>query len=274
MQTITLQPGESVTITTAAVTPVPPAQKLYFTYFGGMEDEIFAYENMVFATTWFSPNTSWIIDAMTRAKAAGVAAAMVAMDYLLYRAVGNNRVYLGDAIATANCKTFFDALKAAGLLTMLKALYPIDEPEIVNIPSSQVVACNTNLRKVMALYPELADSKLAVTYSGRQDFRGIETYDWIGVDDYDKGVGILFTIYPNLLNNMTAEQRLILVPGGADPWRTPIEGFYDYAKTSTRVSLIMSFIWISPWGGTGNAGISTNGMAPSYNAVATQIRNS
>lgn len=270
MVTLTLTDPQIAELRLQICTPVPG--KLYFSYFGGMEDEIFASENMVFATTWGWNNTPAIVDGLQRAKASGVEAAIVVMDYLVY-STGNPRRYLGKAAADANCRTFFDALQHAGLLGMVKALYPADEPERdANIPADQIIQCNTNLRALAKAYPELSGVKIAVIYGDGHDYRGIVSYDWIGVDAYQYGAGILTSIYPGLLAQMSTNQKLILVPGGADPWHADIQPFYDYAL-SNRVALIAPFIWVDQWGGTANLGIHGNGNAQPYNAVALQIRN-
>jgi len=271
MQTITLRPGESVTITAAG----EPASNLYFSYYGGMEDEIFDYENMVFATTWGHDNTDWIVDALTRAKSKGIKDATVSVDYLVYTytAGGGRKRYMGAANATPKITQFFDTLKAASLLDMVRALYPMDEPDLYGIPASDIRDANANLRLVAANYPELKGVQLSVTYSGNRNWVGMEYYDWIGIDHYEDGAFILTSQYPQLIEQMRANQRLTVVPGGANPWRTPIEPFYDYAKQTPRVVMIMPFIWLDDYGQSGQLGIKSNGMAPSYNAVATEIRN-
>lgn len=273
MQTITIKPGESITI----VAEPCPAQtrKMYFSYYGGMQDEIFDYENMVFATTWGHDRTDWIVDAMTRAKAHGITEAMVSVDYLVYTnaAGGGRKLYMGEAQATPKITAFFDTLKSAGLLDMVKALYPMDEPDLYGIPAADILAANANLRAVAAGYPELTGMKLAVMYSGKRNWVGIESYDWIGIDNYDDGSFILLSQYPELEAQLRADQRMVVVPGGANPWQTPIEPFYEYAQQHEKVILIMPFIWLDNYGTSGQLGIKSNGLAPSYNAVATQIRN-
>ncbi len=273
-QTITIQPGDSITIV-AAPCPVQPTQ-LYFSYYGGMQEEIFDYENMVFATTWGHDQTDWIVDAMTRAKAKGITAAICSVDYLVYTnaAGGGRKLYMGAAQATPKITAFFDTLKAAGLLDMVKALYPIDEPDLYGIPASDIQEANANLRAVAANYPELKGIKLSVTYSGNRNWVGLEYYDWVGIDHYEDGSFILLSQYPQLIEQLTPKQRLVVVPGGANPWRTPIEPFYEYAQQEPRVVLIMPFIWQDNYGNGNQLGIQGNGLAPSYNAVATQIRNS
>lgn len=271
-QTITIQPGDSITIVAA---PCPVAQKkLYFSYYGGMQDEIFDYENMVFATTWGHNQTPWIVDAMTRAKAHGIVAAMVSIDYLVYTnaAGGGPKRYMGDAQSTVLLTTFFDTLKSSGLLDMVKAAYPMDEPDLYGIPASDIEAANANIRRVASQYPELSDLKLCVTYSGNRNWPALHSYDWVGIDHYEDSSFILISQYPQLIEQLLPNQRLTVVPGGADPWRTPVEPFYEYAQQEPRVVLIMPFIFLDNYGNSGQLGIKSNGMAPSYNAVATQIR--
>lgn len=272
MQTITLKPGESVTITAAPADPAP--SKLYFSYYGGMDNEIFPYENMVWGTTWGHPNSEWIVDALTRAASFGVKAAMVSIDYLVYSNTMTQgpKHFLGAPVVTANLHTFFDLLRAAGVLGMVKALYPIDEPDLFNVPASDIAAANSTIRGVAATYPELAGVALAVIYSNTRTYTGILSYDWVGMDDYDQAAYVLISRYPEMIERMKPDQKLIVVPGGADPWETPVEPFYEYAQQNPRTVLIAPFIWQDQWGGTQNLGIKSNGMAASYNAVASLIR--
>ncbi len=79
---------------------------------------------------------------------------------------------------------------------------------------------------------------------------------------------------PQLQAQLSASQSLILVPGGASPWMTPIGPFYNYAlDNADKTVLICPFIGTDQWGGTQNMGIHGNGMAEGYNAVAKKIRN-
>ncbi len=115
--------------------------------------------------------------------------------------------------------------------------------------------------------------KIMVIYGDGQNYRALSAYDWAGLDAYDEGVGVLTGKVPQLQALLGASQSLILVPGGADPWHTPIGPFYDYALANPKTALICPFIWTDQWGGTQHLGIKSNGMAASYNQVATTIRN-
>ncbi len=249
--------------------------KLKFAYFGGSQDEIFSVENMVHATTWgwADPTSSIIIDILSRAKANGITSAIVSVDHLLYKSLGGGRrAYVGTAAAIPALTNLFTNLKNANLLSMVEATYPIDEPEREsNVPASQLQLCNSDQRQVFAAMGMAC--KIMVIYGDGQDYRALSSYDWAGLDAYDEGVGVLTGKVPGLLAQLNAQQQLILVPGGANPWHTPIGPFYDYALQNPKTVLICPFIWQDQWGGTSNLGIHGNGNAESYNAVATTIRN-
>ncbi len=249
--------------------------KLRFAYFGGSQDEIFAYENMGHATTWGWPDpaSATMIDILSRAKARGVTSAIVSVDHLCYKpAGGSRRAYVGTAVAVPALTTLFTNLRTAGLLTMVEVAYPIDEPERdANVPEAQLRQCNADLRSVFATMGMTC--RIMVIYGDGQNYRALDSYDWAGLDAYPEGIGVLTGKVPQLQAQLNASQSLILVPGGADDWRTPIGPFYDYAlQHADKVALILPFIWTDSWGGTSHLGIHGNGMADSYNQVASTIR--
>lgn len=157
-------------------------------------------------------------------------------------------------------------LDSLGLLTNILAVYPCDEPDINPCPDP------LEMRRIQALFPALATAKLAVIYSASGRFPGIEAYDWVGVDDYAQGVAVLGTKVADLRSRLAPHQRLILVPGGADPWRTPPMPFLTYALSDSRVAMIMPFVWFDRDGPDGGKGIGSNGMAEQYRAVGRAVQ--
>ena len=161
---------------------------------------------------------------------------------------------IGKAIIAVQSdpRSDFDALQAAGVLSMVIAVYPYDEPDVMGLSAAQVRATAAQIRQAMSGYPELAGARLAVIY-GVQGTPGIETFDWVGIDDYGTGVRV-----PAVNVN---HQRIILVPGGANPWREAPEPFKDYVEGHAEVVGVVPFLWVSHQSGLG---IRDNGMALRY----------
>lgn len=171
-----------------------------------------------------------------------------------------------DTVAQATA--IFDALRAAGLLQRVIALYPMDEPETKDLSDEQVSRANSALRLAASRYPELGGVKLAVIYSGSERMPGFASYDWIGVDAYDLGPGILASeLWTGVMGRLGPKQRALLVPGGASPWKTDPEAFRRYAHSEPKVVGIIPFIWHWPDPEHERDGIDSNGMANVYRAL-------
>lgn len=163
----------------------------------------------------------------------------------------------------------FDALRGAGVLSQVVALYPADEPEVHGLDDQQVTSVNTIARTVMARYPELANTKIAVTYTSKGALPGFASYDWIGMDDYDPGAGVLVSgPWQQILARLTPSQRVFIVPGGASPWMQDPEAFVRYAEETPQCVGILTFVW-RDW--DGHTGVANNGMAETYRAAGRRV---
>lgn len=166
-------------------------------------------------------------------------------------------------------------LQQAGVLSQVVALYPIDEPDLHGLNDAQVTEVNAAVRKAAAKFPELANVKLAVIYTNKNLLPGFASYDWIGMDAYEMGADVLVSAqWKATLARLQPEQRLILVPGGGDPWRQNPEAFRRYAHRTPQVVLLMPFMWATRHDDPNvpdMPGIGTNGMAPTYRAVGLEI---
>lgn len=173
----------------------------------------------------------------------------------------------------AGIRLWLDRLANVGLLSSVVALYPIDEPDIIrsgNRSDAEVTAMNARLRAIAAEYPDLRDVKLAVIYSGGSGRRpGIASYDWIGIDDYGAGCGAL-RHYDAL--SLRPDQRTMLVPGGADPWRQDPACFESRAHRDQQVAAIITFIWQSVTdAGAAYRGVRENGLRQLYCEAGRKI---
>lgn len=160
--------------------------------------------------------------------------------------------------AEAEVRFYLDSLKAGGYLVGIRALYPIDEPDVNGKSDAEVREANAMLRRVMADYPELEGAALAVIYGAGDNRPGIGTYDWVGFDDYDRGcAAVLGDEYAALKGRLRPEQRILVVPGGADPWRRDPACFEWRAHSDPQVVALVPFVWFDNYE-PGRAGIRSN----------------
>jgi hypothetical protein len=172
--------------------------------------------------------------------------------------------------AEAQVRDAFKSLQKNGLLTGITALYPLDEPDVAHASDASVTQTNAMLRKVMADFPELGGTKLAVIYGGGGNRPGLGSYDWVGFDDYDKGSRI-FTDgqYDGLKSALNSNQRIMLVPGGADPWKQDPSPFFAEAELNPQVVALIPFVWFD---NDGHTGIHGNSMTKAYCETGKKIK--
>jgi hypothetical protein len=248
--------GSGGNVAIGPVIPAPPLRAdLLFGYYG---------ENAVSVTeTSGHANLAWCADfygpleqmaCLTQAKGLGMKAVMMLP------------VYPSPCTPSppSDWRFWFKRLADVGLLDTVVAIYPVDEP---TCDAAMIRATNAQLRDVMSEFPPIAQAKLAVIYACKAGFPGAETYDVIGCDDYDSGSAVLTRYYPALAA-ANPGARLIVVPGGADPWRADPAPFESYAHGTARVWALVPFIWQSA---DGHDGIRDNGMATLYCIAGREI---
>lgn len=191
---------------------------------------------------------------LQEAQALGPRRAIVSIGYLIFDAQFR---YVG----IADLEAFRERLDSLGLLPMVKWLYVVDEPELHGISNATMIQAEADAR---ADWPNV---KLVVVYSSKGPTPGIAGLDIVGRDDYGNGIGVT-----DELPSITASQQYVLLPGGADPWRTDPIPFLDYANSHANVAMIWPFLWGPYQTGNGTmAGIATNGEAPTYTALGCRI---
>jgi hypothetical protein len=168
---------------------------------------------------------------------------------------------------------FLERLKNLDLLGPVAALYYFDEPDLMDLQESFVVEASAMLRRSLARFPEMKDTKLAVFYACKSGMRpGLHTFDWVGCDDYDSGCGVLGQATASLRGAMTLTQRLMIIPGGGSPWRQDPACFEDYAHANPVVVAVVPFLWQSVEDrGNTYQGIKENGMADAYRAAGKRL---
>ncbi len=151
-------------------------------------------------------------------------------------------------------------MQNAGLLGNVVALYPEDEPG--NMPEAEIAAMVALVRSVATEYSEITQVPVWAIFAANAPLTGAHLFDAIGVDNYGCGCVPVPPILPG--------QRLILVPGGANPWRESPEAFIAVANADPRVIAIIPFLWQYPQP-TQGLGIGQNGMSDVYRAAGIRL---
>jgi hypothetical protein len=249
------------------VPPQPPQELrtgLLYGYYGDCDtclEEQAGHVNLAWVMGW-GKRAAWLDNVaahLTEAKQRGIPNAVLGIS----PAYGDN--------PERDVRYVLDSLRVQGLLDGIVALYPVDEPDVNGIPAEKIVATNAMLRRVMADYPEFAHTKLAVIYGPRSDYRGIESYDWVGFDDYDQGAAVLELPLAHLKAKLRPDQQVILVPGGASPWRQDPQPFFNVAESDARVVALVPFIWFDNAAPGVGLGIRSNGLRAVYCAAGKRV---
>ena len=247
---------------TCGVQPTPNEVRpgLFFGYYGDCVTcamETRDHVNLYWASGFDSLPTT--MQELFNARAAGIPSVVLAVP-----------AYTGNP--EGDVRFFLTSLQAAGYLENIVALYPIDEPDGAGKTDAQVRATNAMLRRVMADYPELAAAKLAVIYTNGRKWPGIDTYDWVGFDDYDAGCGALSsTTYADMKARLRPDQRILILPGGADPWRQDPGCFLAQANADAQVIAVVPFIWFDNYNHAGAAGIRSNPTRGLYCSAGKKV---
>lgn len=269
-QTITLQPGESVTIVAAGATgptPIPPQPaRPHYTYFGCDTASITQtadHCDSVMMADWAYHQWGYqaVVDSMlgwfSQAKSLGLKV-VVGCNFLL---TDQNNNPLGS---NARVTQFRQTLTDLGYADMVIALYPFDEPDMN--PKLNDTILRDYLAQLRLGWPGPA---LAVIYGDHALEQGKwyakDLYDWVGISQYSKDP-------LNHQPSINAHQMRILVPGGADGegsgWRVNPAPWVQYAQVpDNRVAMMMPFLWVN----YAYQGIGANGMAPLYRGAGKTI---
>lgn len=145
----------------------------------------------------------------------------------------------------ADLRVLFDRLRDENILERITVLYPIDEPDGRHISNETMSLCVQTVRAVASEYSELENVKLGVIYSTHMTYPGFDHFDIVGLDKYGVGSNVLISREFKTLNKrLRPHQKVILVPGGADPWKQNPEAFERYAHSHPEVLGIIAFLWI------------------------------
>ena len=258
------------------IAPAPAVRAdLLVGYYGGCSSTVLEngdHVNTHWATGWCGTGT-WHLDVaqeLALARGAGVRNVVLALPHGLVWAPN----------AREEVRFQLVRLQQAGALDGWDRImvYPADEPEIDRNGAksdAEVTVMLGWLRGIMAGFPALAGAPVGVIYACSSSGRpGIAAYDWIGCDDYGAGCRVNGPsgAYDDLLGLMRADQRLIVVAGGSDPWRQDPACFEARAHGDARVAMLSAFIWQDHADAGVGAGIRSNGLRRLYCEAGRKVR--
>lgn len=170
-------------------------------------------------------------------------------------------------------------LQINGVWNDVLGFYLIDEPDIAvrdrTITSEQIIAAGVLIRQLSAnaakphiILPVIYSNPTALVLPAQ----GI--FDWVGYDNYPAGDKIFFNgEYKRFRDRVGANQSLVLVAGGAEPWENDPTIFSNVAHNDSKVAALIGFIWFDGWDLTnpGRKGIRSGKMKEKYVAVGAKI---
>lgn len=167
---------------------------------------------------------------------------------------------------------YLHRLNDAGVLRFVTDVYPLDEPDLLGTKAGDVVATNAAVRRSFAVFN--MRPRLSVIYGAGFTWPGVASYDDVGFDNYSAGSGIFYNgDFARLKAVLRPDQKIWLVPGGADPWRADPTPFVNYAHSDPQVRGLINFIWpdsTDPRQGY-EKGIRSNGLAQKYCRVGREV---
>lgn len=167
---------------------------------------------------------------------------------------------------------YLHRLNDARVLKFVTDVYPLDEPDLLGTKADDVIATNAAVRRAFAAFN--MRPRLSVIYGVGFTWQGVASYDDVGFDNYSAGSGIFYNgDFAKLKAVLRADQKIWIVPGGADPWRQDPTAYINYAHSDPQVRGLINFIWpdsTDPKQGYGK-GIRTNGLAQKYCRAGREI---
>lgn len=254
----------------AGTSPPPPTVRpTYVGYFGnvaGQAAETADHVNIAFVPSWgYDGSNGPVIDQRTidwlhEAALVGIQCVVLEPSYVLWSGLGGGNQLLPDA--ETRIRALFTMLRNAGVLGMIKAIYPHDEPDGVGVSDISMSMCISMLRRVADEFVELRGIEVWCIYSDHGT-PGIDLLDRAGQDNYKAGAGEL-----GWYNNLPHGVDALVVPGVASPWRTDPMPFATFALSRPGTA-ILGFLWLDGgnWEGGIQQGARSNGMAPACRAA-------
>lgn len=244
-----------------SITPAPALRTdLLFGFYGGCDTCALEQQditNLYMTRPWGTGGALWLAETLGQLQMARAGGASVILGL-----PGAYELHAEEEMAFA-----WKRITEAGFADQVVALYPIDEPDVAGKTDAEVTAVNAMLKRIIG-------KPLAVIYGCTTGKRpGRDSYDWLGCDDYpagcDNATGASAWAFQA---GLRPDQRLILVPGGADPWRQDPNCFAVKAHGDKQVVAVLAFIWQDNAAPGVGLGVRSNGLRRLYCQMGRTIR--
>lgn len=140
-------------------------------------------------------------------------------------------------------RSLFAELRALGLLSRVKYLTPMDEPNLFADSEADLIGAMSILKRVAAEFSELAGVKYICIY-GSEAVRlyGLDQFDIVGIDNYKQQSEVLTKgAHADLMTKILPGQQVMVIPGAAY-YQDPAP-FVAYAHAEPRCWGVVPFIW-------------------------------
>lgn len=251
-----------------------PRDVVYYGYYGDLAlqfEETKDHVNTVWIASWDRHPLSWADSVFQRTAQASVAGKKIVI------MMTNNTYIKGkfNHMVLLELEDLLTKLSGTDYAESVVALYPQDEPDYAGISAEEVVKGNAAIRDTLSKFSKFKNLPLAVFYTGQETYPGIESYDWVGFDEYDAGARALGAKYNRMVERLRSDQRTMIIPGGCDKWRQDPRPFVDFALNNPRVVAVVPFIWIDnadPSNPDVGLGIRSNGLKELYREAGLTLQ--
>ena len=225
-------------------------------------------------------NLVWLWDFLDKQQAAEVLAQMPGKfgvldvaSYLYHREDGRLRPRPG---ADGQLRAAFRHLRDAGVLSQVKMLVPVDEPNLSKTNLTDTLPWAAELmRRVAADFTELEGVLLGCIYLGGKPMPHLELWDVVGFDLYNQRSGIFAPggHYARMFKKLRPGQRTVILPGGYSNIQQDPTPFFNFAHGNPEVLIVLPFLWATvPWADDVDKGIrDIPAMRAAYEAAGRSL---
>ena len=260
------KPSRDIPVTIPEAPQLPGRFFGFYGVGGDQVNEVRGFTNLLWLTTWRG-----IEQAINDARSAQQTT-VLDVDMCLWDKHGGGGLFLDAEQRLRNMLRQFDD---AGVLHLVKAIVPKDEPNLPGDPAMALMPEAVALiRRVIAEFPALQGCMLGCMYAGNKGMPSLELFDLVGFDDYDARAGIFApgAEYSRMKARLLPHQRTFIVPGGFSNFKQDPKQFLDFMNNNPEVLAIVAFLWTDPVNGEEFHGIrSIPEMRAAYESVGRQI---
>lgn len=250
--------------------PAKLRDDLLFGYYGCVGDQVAetrAHVNLHWECFW-----SGLAQGIADIRAAAMVTVIDVTGALFERRDG---VLMWRDAAEHDLRAMFQALRDAGVLQHVRAVVPIDEPNLrEHRVCGDMPRAAALIRRVAAEFQHPVLVGMVLTTHGEpMTACAIEHFDILGFDDYPERSAIFRKggAYEQFRRRLRPDQRTWIIPGGYSDCRQDPEPFVNFAHAHPEVWAIVAFLWRDPHG-NGFEGIADDPeMRAAYTAAGRSI---